>query len=418
MKKSIYIFVILILISEMYSLKIFHSLFLGGDLGYILLYIWLLFGFIIYRRKTKNPLYKKDNLIPVCFILFGILLSMFSAYILYGQTFIQSLIAYRRQYFWIVVFVLLYVRPSERSIIKSLNCFSIVYIVATFLRTYILPQWFVERELFSAPGVEMQFCIGLPLLTIPMYYYCGRVRNYFELRDFFGVLFYAIFFVLIKNRSVLFVVIIIVAFSFITSKRKKISIPVTFIAGILFTYFTFDTFVELNDETVNQVNDADYNRVKAFDYMLFSSHKDWLAILFGKGFISSHASSNMSNLMSMGIYNTDVGFVGYWDQYGIIPIIVFTFIIIKVLISKFVPFYIKAIGGHILVCSITISYMGIACNIMWFTLFYYLYLYYNYRNRCSIYKYHRILNLKNNNRLLFKKNYTLLHRSRRFHVRS
>ena len=43
----------------MYSLKIFHSLFLGGDLGYILLYIWLLFGFIIYRRKTKNPFYKR-----------------------------------------------------------------------------------------------------------------------------------------------------------------------------------------------------------------------------------------------------------------------------------------------------------------------------------------------------------------------
>ena len=120
MKKSIYIFVILILICEMYSLKIFNPMFLGLDLGYILLYIWLLLGFIIYRRKTKNPFYKKSNIIPVCFILLGIFLSMFSAYIIYGQTLLQSLIAYRRQYFWIVVFVLLYVRPSERIIIKSL----------------------------------------------------------------------------------------------------------------------------------------------------------------------------------------------------------------------------------------------------------------------------------------------------------
>ena len=192
MKKSIYIFVILILICEMYSLKIFNPMFLGLDLGYILLYIWLLLGFIIYRRKTKNPFYKKSNIIPVCFILLGIFLSMFSAYIIYGQTLLQSLISYRRQYFWIVVFVLLYVRPSERIIIKSLNWFSIVYIIVTFLRTYILPRWFVERELLSEPGVEMQIGLGLPLLTIPMYYYCGRIRNYFELKDVFFVLFYVL----------------------------------------------------------------------------------------------------------------------------------------------------------------------------------------------------------------------------------
>ena len=376
----------------MYSLKIFNPMFLGLDLGYILLYIWLLLGFIIYRRKTKNPFYKKSNIIPVCFILLGIFLSMFSAYIIYGQTLLQSLIAYRRQYFWIVVFVLLYVRPSERIIIKSLNWFSIVYIIVTFLRTYILPRWFVERELLSEPGVEMQIGLGLPLLTIPMYYYCGRIRNYFELKDVFFVLFYAAFFVLVKNRSTLFVVIIIIAFSFISSKKKNISIPVTFFVGILFFYFTFDIMVDLNNETASQVNDSDYNRVKALDYMLFSSHKDLLAIFLGRGLISSHVSNDMANLMMLGIYNSDVGFVGYWDQYGIIPIIVFTLIIIKVLISEFVPFYIKAIGGHILVCSITISYMGFASNIMWFSLFYYLYLYSNYRIRRFICKLHRFSN--------------------------
>lgn len=392
MKKSIYIFVILLLICEVYSLKIFNPLFLGLDLGYILLYIWLLLGFVIYRRKTKNPFYKTNNIIPFCLIFLGIFLSMFSAYILYGQTLIQSLIAYRRQYFWIVAFVLLYVRPSVRSIIKSLNWFSIIYIVTTLLRTYIIPNWFVERDLFLASGEEVLYGLGLPLLTIPMYYYCGRIRNYFELRDVLYVICYVVFFVLVKNRSILFVVIIIVFFSFISSKKKSIAIPITVILGLLFFYISFDIIVELNNETVSQVGDSDYNRVKALDYMLFNSNKDLMTVLLGKGFISSHVSNDMANLMMSGIYNSDIGFVGYWDQYGIIPIIVFTVIIIKVLMSKFVPFYIKAIGGHILVCSITISYMGFASNIMWFSLFYYLYLYSNYRNRRFICKLHRFSN--------------------------
>ncbi len=317
---------------------------------------------------------------------------MFSAYILYGQTLIQSLIAYRRQYFWIVAFVLLYVRPSVRSIIKSLNWFSIIYIVTTLLRTYIIPNWFVERELFLASGEEVLYGLGLPLLTIPMYYYCGRIRNYFELRDVLYVICYVVFFVLVKNRSTLFVVIIIVFFSFISSKKKSIAIPITVILGLLFFYISFDIIVELNNETVSQVGDSDYNRVKALDYMLFNSNKDLMTLLLGKGFISSHVSNDMANLMMSGIYNSDIGFVGYWDQYGIIPIIVFTVIIIKVLMSKFVPFYIKAIGGHILVCSITISYMGFASNIMWFSLFYYLYLYSNYRIRRFICKLHRFSN--------------------------
>ncbi len=369
-------------VSELYSLRMFNSMFSGYEIGGILLYVWVLAGFVIYRRRKRTHLCNVGSVSPVILIFLGLFLSMVSAYVLYEQGFVQSLITYRHQYLWIIVIALLYVKPNERSLIKSLNWFGVTCIIATFLRTFFFPQWFVGKngeQLVASEITELVVCRGYPILTIPLYYYCDRMRRDFKKKDVFWVCLYLFFFLMLQNRSTLFVATIIVGYSFVTSKKKKIAIPVTILLGLIFLYFSYDIFVDLNNETTSQINDGDYNRTKAFEHMFLKSNKDLLAIVFGKGFLSSHATNDMSNLMSLGIFNSDVGFIGYWDQFGILPVIVFVSIIIKTIFSKLMPFYVKASGLHILVCSVTISYFGTTSGIVWFSLFYFMFFYYENR---------------------------------------
>ena len=82
--------------------------------------------------------------------------------------------------------------------------------------------------------------------------------------------------------------------------------------------------------------------------------------------------------MELGIYNSDLGMIGYWNQYGIIPVITFLAYIWRSFRAKWCPFYVKATGFHLLACALTISYFGTPANILWFVVFYYLYVYYQH----------------------------------------
>lgn len=127
------------------------------------------------------------------------------------------------------------------------------------------------------------------------------------------------------------------------------------------------------EEAQNQLNDPNYNRNKAMEYYIFNSIQNIWCAIFGNGLISSHTSDVLSVLKSMGIVNSDLGFVGYWNQFGIIPIIVFLYLYIGTLVRKRMPIYLKLISLQTLAGAFTISYFGSIHHMLFFIFFYYLY---------------------------------------------
>jgi hypothetical protein len=169
----------------------------------------------------------------------------------------------------------------------------------------------------------------------------------------------------------------VIGYIIITQLRRQRLLLVSFILffGTFFFYQTHETWNKLLLETFTELNDEDYNRVLAFNYFLYEANPNWLTYFLGNGFLSSHTLSLMQDNMEQGIYNSDMGFLGYWNQFGLIPIIVFLTCIIKAFFSKLVPFHVKVMAFHIIACLLTISYFGKVQTILWFSLFYYLMVY-------------------------------------------
>lgn len=121
MRKTTYIFILLLFSANFFDLQPIGQLFamLNGVVGLLFLYIWLVYGVVIYKKKSDHCLCIRQNVYPAIWILVGIIVSMIPAYLYYGQSFITSIIAYRVQYFWLVIPLLLYIKPKTKDIIQS-----------------------------------------------------------------------------------------------------------------------------------------------------------------------------------------------------------------------------------------------------------------------------------------------------------
>ena len=82
--------------------------------------------------------------------------------------------------------------------------------------------------------------------------------------------------------------------------------------------------------------------------------------------------------MEEGIYNSDVGFIGYWNQFGIIPVVaIFTMYFSVLKKRNKYPFFMKLVVVYSIICGMTTIYYGASVKIMHLVLFYYLFYYYN-----------------------------------------
>ncbi len=389
MKKSTYIFVLLLLTVNFFDIQPFGSWLSasGGTVGLIMLYLWVFIGFIFFSKRSLHDLSTLKNNASTMWIFAGLLLSMIPAYLYSQQSLGVSLVAYRRFYFWIAIPMLLYIRPNEPDIIKPLTWFGILFFAMSLLKSRFFPQWFffsetVQIKMSYAVENELLHFYGLALLLYPLYYYCGKLKDKYSVKDTLMVLLFLTFLYFLQNRSTLFIAVIITGYAFLTSKNK-FGIPIIILLSIFIFYQTQEVWMELREQTFAQLSDPDYNRVKAFNYFVYGANKNLLTILLGNGYLSAHATSRMMDNMEMGIFNSDLGMIGFWNQFGIIPIIVILVVIIKVLVSKACPFYVKAIALHILGGALTISYFAHPADMLWFIFLYYLFLYYTNIHRVT-----------------------------------
>ena len=331
-------------------------------------------------------MYTGKNIAPVCWILGGVFLSMIPAYFFYGQPVLTSLVAYRVQYFWVTIPLLLYIRPTWEDLIKSLTAFSVLFFLSALLRTYVSSDWFYYSDSFAEYAErhpdDVMCSAGYQLVLVPFYYYCGKVRESFSLKDTVIVVLFLAFFLIIQNRSVLFIAALIAALSLITGGGPFRFLFLVFFLGVLL-YQTMDIWSALFEETTNQVNDADYARFRSVQYFLNESKGSLTRTILGNGLLSAHVSTRNMDLSEMGVYNSDVGLIGYWNLFGIIPVIAIILNLVKAVLSKRIPLFVRALALHILLCSVTISHFGSYALILWYAFFYYLYVYFKYADNQS-----------------------------------
>lgn len=369
LKKSVYLVGLYILFFKGLSFAPFAII--GNDGFLILTFLYLLFGKYIYRQSTPIELscaYSKC----ICWIFIGIFLSMISAKAYYHQSIFQSLIAYRTQYLMVTPLFLAKMNFSQKDFIKSLYLYSWIYIMFYIIRA-VIPGLFIFSENYDPS--EGAVLIGYILLTVPLYYSLQKLTLHFTFRNSLYILLLIAIIFLQENRSTLFPVLILSGL-FLLKIKSRFKIPLLIFSALIISIIilqVWDTIQDLIDQTQFELNNPNYNRNKAFSYFIEEFSPNLWCTIFGNGFLSFHSTPIMQLLMYQGIYNSDLGFVGYWNQFGIIPIFVFIGLYLTAIFTKRIPLYLKAISIQTLVCGLTISYFGSPNHMIFFFIFYYLF---------------------------------------------
>ncbi len=370
MAKQYYLLILYLLFLRCWNIKPLG--YIGPDIWLIALFVYLFLGTFFY--KTSDYKFDRRYYIPIGCIFAGIILSMFTVSFFYNQTFTQSIITYRTQYLILTPIFLAKIAPSREDIMSSLVKFSLLYCLFFTLK-YLDPSLFVfnnDETVMTLSTIDEAMLDGFSLLTIPLYYYLQKSDNIFSAKQLAYIIFLLTLIFLIQNRSTLFPVVLLTGFMILRMKSRLKYVLISLTAVVLVVY-AIDIINDLIEETQKQLADTDYNRNKAFTYFLYKYSPSIWCDIFGNGFLSSHSTSVMAKLQKAGIINSDLGFIGYWSQFGIIPIIAFAYIYIGALVRKNIPIYLRLISIQTLICGLTISYFGSAVHMLFFIVFYYLY---------------------------------------------
>jgi len=370
--KSIYLFILLIINSHVWNLRVVN---ISSDSWLVIQLVYLLAGFIFYGKMNKFRLFSEE-LAPWWLWVIGVLLSVFPAGYFYNQSITQSLITYRGSLLLLQIPILFKIAPTKKEIINALLLFFgfvwIVYFMQSADITIVnLDEERLERFINSG---EMPMVNGFEFIAIILFYYLGEIKDSFDYKWLFFILICYIFYLLEQNRSFLFSISLIIAWTILKVNRKKfIAILTMGVLVSVFAYYTMDIWMELFEETSVQIENEDYNRNKAYRYFLFEASPNIWCYIFGNGFISAHTSNYLHNIMYSGVYNSDVGIIGYWNNFGIIPTIVFFYLLVSAAIGRHNSHFIRCWAIQLLLCSLTAGYLGAPSYILYFSLFYYLY---------------------------------------------
>lgn len=380
MSKANYLLLLLLVGLKFFDIKFLNFIFNYNWSYIVILGLSLFYGYWKWGRGNSN--FFKNELKYWYWILIGICSSMIPIFIKIGQSPIHSIWIYRSILItYCCLPVLLFIRFSYQDIISATYKFSIIYailfIVVAKYPYLVTSTYNQDGEIKLISDSDYGYSLGgIAILLFPLYSFvreyslCKLTNKWLILKIVF--LLSLLFF--IQNRSVLFPALLISLFFLL---RK------TYLRIIIILCVTIITFIpklnpinNLIEQTEQETSSKDYNRNIAYTYYLSENFSSFSQFMFGKGIESTHLSNQSQrneNLSEMGIFNSDVGFLGFMNIYGVIPIIIFIIILLKPLIHwSYYPLDVKLMSIHILVCSLTISYFEPFAFAIWFILYFVL----------------------------------------------
>lgn len=393
MSKTAYLFITLILGINFWNLIILEPFF-NGVTNPVFAVLWALMGLYWFRNRPGHEKVYDFRKYRIYFfwLIVGFSLSVVSAKVFWNQDVITGIIVNRYLIWYLYIPLFLYIQPSEPEIVKAISYYSVVYFILWLIQAatpYPLFTTIAEavesgRGTFALAETDFgQLFPGYSVILILLYY---KTQKFIENPTFkssilvFGLL---AFFFLLQNRGALFFAVIVFAYALFKLRiyYKILLFPVLGILIAIIYFYSAQHWNALFQETIDQLNDPNTNRWRSFYLFLFDYSPHWLCNILGNGLLSAHVPSGkvIQDLMDQGYYQYDNGLLGFWSQYGVIPLLVLYTVIFALLFRSRFPFYIKAIAAHILFIPIAWNF-GTA-DILIFVLLIYLYAYYREQSK-------------------------------------
>lgn len=178
-------------------------------------------------------------------------------------------------------------------------------------------------------------------------------------------------------RQVIFWTLVMAIAYYLVANKRNIKRTGLFIAfASLFAYFIlFDmnVFKELNSLTIESIGSNSFNsadtgniRFKAMEHFFTSYNQDFIHFLWGNGLPGLHSgfSSQLAASVRSGYHLSDVGFIGLYVNFGFISLLLYGYLLFKILFKTqvhsnhlYLKFYIgylvlTYLGGHALTSNL------------------------------------------------------------------
>jgi len=394
MRKSIYIFIAFVLSLRFWDISFIVTK-LPPDVILVFTWAWIMFGVFYFNADTKRlkslNSFKYNKVLVYIFL--GIVISMFSALYFGKQALMITLFSQRTIYSFIFLPAILFIQPTEKDIINALRLVTgitmIVWVIVhinpgfVYIDESMLDKVVVEKETLTT---KLAFYVnGIYFVIFYAYYKMGEYIKRFTWDDFIEASLVVFFILLYQNRSMILMIAPIYVYTLFKfrSEYKSTIIAVLSILLVLVVIFTSDIWLLLIHNTQKDLNEPGYNRWLAVYYYFGHYSPNWFCYVFGNGYPSG-GKSPLGNLMwanfAKGIYTSDLGMVGMWVDFGIIPLIGIYSVVINVLRKRIFPLYLKFICLHVLLVPTIFHFWSNPC-ISFFVVIFYLYAYYTERNK-------------------------------------
>ena len=383
LSKSAYLLILMLI-----SVCFFHfkaiAKYTDFDICLIAFFLWLILGHFLYKPLGKwLSISLHRDYWPMYLFWLGVVISFFPARSLFGQSFRASFVVSRNMLTLLALPFLFVIKPSRQDIEKAAKWFSVILLVFSILDAMGIPiidrSFFIDEDRPRKLIADDEFVMLLPgfqWVGISLCFCLDRLKKVFSTRNLLSSLFFFAAVFLLQNRTMLFTCAVFFVYTFFTVKGKTPKQTAVIRYGTLLIIAliigtTIPQWLKLFQETSSQLGDDQYNRILAYNYFLFQACPSAIYYFTGTGMISAHASSIMKDLMYAGIHNSDVGFVGLWNHYGILPVIATVIVAVKGL-KKGSPLYLKFNALFILIGGATIACFNTPDKILWLCTFIYL----------------------------------------------
>lgn len=288
------------------------------------------------------------------------MLSFVPCWLEHGQTFLQSFNAYLPIFILLLYFILHNKRIKENEIIQLLTLFAVIRTAILLIEQFTYPHYYfafrpeVEMDDGSFKSIEirsgiLRYYISDTYLSMFLIFYWGqKVFEKFNWKHFI-IFAWGIFglwldqtrqFMLVGYGSFLIILLL--------SQNKKINKLTTYIIvaiAILIIAINFDSlFGDLNERTSKEMS-KDNIRLLAYKYFLNDYWGGPLSVLFGNGLAGESQYGKEISFLSqeMKLFRSDVGIVGFLNQYGIVSVLFFFWFYISLVRKnwKYMDAYIK-----------------------------------------------------------------------------
>lgn len=294
---------------------------------------------------TSKEIFKKQNSLPML-ILLSTFISMSMTIVVWGESLFGAFRAFHSYYLMMVFFLLCKLQAKEKDVEKALILLALLYVLCWLIQIWNVPDLVFGSDRGSdITDTEQRgfyrFYIPtkehMPILTLFMYELYRRTKKKICL-----LLCLICFVIVILHvaRQMMFWTFLSLILLLLYHNRKhwaKIIVGAFVVYGLaLFLIDNIPTLNLLFEQTTTQVDNADDDiRLKCIDFYWHESISNPLTFLFGNGIGTDGTLYQFTKkAMAKGYYESDIGYFALLFDFGILGLLLYVLMFVKILRFK------------------------------------------------------------------------------------